>query len=384
MPPPPPPPSPPPPSASPSPPPPPSQSPAPPGGASSPPPSPSPPAAPPPPVVLTVTLTLAGAVEDVTTEVVDGIRDAFADFAGVDPSKVVVTVVGPGSVLVDVAIEAGDAAAGAALGTRLDAVMGSAEAATAFLAGAGVAGVTVEAAPQVRSSVESAGPPPPACSGENPSFEDAGGFSCDAWEGYDCTTAMADYSYTATQTTQLIANCPLCCAGSSAVVGPPSAPPTPRFACDCTDADASDECKDTCGVLGAAAGLVGVTLILVIALPIAGCCLLVLCIVLCICCCKKRGRDGPKMSSAAAAYRPAAAASAGGADQGVVDAAAARGTLPPKGMSSALQVMGDSKTQVTAVIEGRIVDVSILFYEGGGGHSAGGRRRRGGGEGGRV
>jgi len=296
-----------------------------------------------------VTLTLAGAVEDVTTEVVDGIRDAFADFAGVDPSKVVVTVVGPGSVLVDVAIEAGDAAAGAALGTRLDAVMGSAEAATAFLAGAGVAGVTVEAAPQVRSSVESAGPPPPACSGENPSFEDAGGFSCDAWEGYDCTTAMADYSYTAAETQSLVDNCPICCAGSSTVVGPPTAPPT--VACDCTDADASDECKDTCGVLGAAAGLVGVTLILVIALPIAGCCLLVLCIVLCICCCKKRGRDGPKMSTAAAAYRPAATSKAPEAPIKVSSMPPPlEGTLPPKGMSSALQVMGDSKTQVTAVI----------------------------------
>ena len=138
-------------------------------------------------------------MEDVTTEVVDGIRDAFAVFAGVDISKVVVTVVGPGSVLVDVAIEAGDAAAGAALGTRLDAVMGSAEAATAFLAGAGVAGVTVEAAPQVRSSLESAGPPPPACSGENPSFEDSNGYSCDAWDGFDCAAAMEKAATPATR-----------------------------------------------------------------------------------------------------------------------------------------------------------------------------------------
>ena len=294
--------------------------------------------------MLTVTLTLAGAVEDVTTEVIDGIRDAFADFAGVDPSKVVVTVVGPGSVLVDVAIEAGDAASGAALGTRLDAVMGSAEAATAFLAGAGVAGVTVEAAPQVRSSLES-------CSGENPSFEDSNGYSCDAWDGFDCAAAMEKYGYTAAATQVLVDSCPICCAGSSAVVGPPSAPPNPRFACDCTDADASDECKDTCGVLGAAVGLVGVTLILVIALPIAGCCLLVLCVVLCVCCCKKRGRDGPKMSSAAAAYRPAATSKAPEAPIKVSSMPPPlEGTLPPKGMSSALQVMGDSKTQVTAVI----------------------------------
>ena len=112
-----------------------------------------------------------------------------------------------------------------------------------------------------------------------------------------------------------------------------------------------DDCKATCDTLGVAVGLTGVTLILVIALPIAGCCLLVLCIVLCVCCCKKRGRDGPKMSTAAAAYRPAATSKAPEAPIKVSSMPPPlEGTLPPKGMSSALQVMGDSKTQVTAVI----------------------------------
>ena len=37
---------------------------------------------------------------------------------------------------------------------------------------------------------------------------------------------MQDYSYTATQTEQLIANCPICCAGSSAV-GALASPPSP-------------------------------------------------------------------------------------------------------------------------------------------------------------
>ena len=77
----------------------------------------------------------------------------------------------------------------------------------------------------------------------------------------------------------------------------------------------------------------------------------VLCIVLCVCCCKKRGRDGPKMSTAAAAYRPAATSKAPEAPIKVSSMPPPlEGTLPPKGMSSALQVMGDSKTQVTAVI----------------------------------
>ena len=70
------------------------------------------------------------------------------------------------------------------------------------------------------------GPPPPACTGENPTFVDEGGFSCDAWDGYDCTTAMADYGYTVAETQSLIANCPICCAGSSAV-GALASPPSP-------------------------------------------------------------------------------------------------------------------------------------------------------------
>ena len=50
-----------------------------------------------------------------------------------------------------------------------------------------------------------------------------------------------------------------------------------------------DDCKATCDTLGVAVGLTGVTLILVIALPIVGCCLLALCVVLIvICMCRKK------------------------------------------------------------------------------------------------
>ena len=71
------------------------------------------------------------------------------------------------------------------------------------------------------------------------------------------------------------------------ITRPAPSPPPADEACDCNAADASDECKEACGLLGAALGLTGVALILVIALPIVGCCLLTLCIVLLVCCCCK-------------------------------------------------------------------------------------------------
>ena len=101
------------------------------------------------------------------------------------------------------------------------------------------------------------GPPPPACSGENPTFVDEGGFSCDAWEGYDCTTAMEDYGYTAAATAQLVASCPICCAGSSAIAAAPAPPVAPMI--DLTDAG-----------LILAAEIMGA----IIAVPIAVCCLI--------------------------------------------------------------------------------------------------------------
>ena len=63
----------------------------------------------------------------------------------------------------------------------------------------------------------------------------------------------------------------------------------PAETCDCDAADASDECKATCDTLGVAVGLTGLTLVLVIALPIVGCCLLALCVVLIVVCiCRRR------------------------------------------------------------------------------------------------
>ena len=96
------------------------------------------------------------------------------------------------------------------------------------------------------------GPPPPACTGENPTFVDEGGFSCDAWDGFDCTTAMEDYGYTYAATFQLVASCPICCAGSSAIAAAP-APPV-----------------DLTPGLVLAAEIIGA----IIAVPVAVCCLI--------------------------------------------------------------------------------------------------------------
>ena len=66
---------------------------------------------------------------------------------------------------------------------------------------------------------------------------------------------------------------------------PPSPPPTPEpTSCDCNDADASDECKETCDTISTAVGIVGGALIAVIVAPIVGFLLVVALIVVCICC----------------------------------------------------------------------------------------------------
>jgi len=78
---------------------------------------------------------------------------------------------------------------------------------------------------------------------------------------------------------------------------PPPLPPTPPPAdvCDCDDAAASDECKETCDAIGAAGGIVGAALTLVIALPIVGCLLVALLVALVVycCCCKKAAAGAP-------------------------------------------------------------------------------------------
>ena len=69
----------------------------------------------------------------------------------------------------------------------------------------------------------------------------------------------------------------------AAVVVTRPAPPSPPPAdvCDCDDAAASDECKETCDAIGAAVGIVGAALTLVIVLPIVGCLLGALLVVFC-------------------------------------------------------------------------------------------------------
>ena len=86
---------------------------------------------------------------------------------------------------------------------------------------------------------------------------------------------------------------------------PPSPPPpTPPSAdvCDCDDAAASDECKETCDAIGAAAGIVGAALTLVIVLPIVGCLLVALLVALVVYCCCCKG----KKAAAGAPAQPTA------------------------------------------------------------------------------
>jgi hypothetical protein len=72
---------------------------------------------------------------------------------------------------------------------------------------------------------------------------------------------------------------------------PPAPPPAPEpTSCDCDDADASDECKETCDTISTAVGIVGGALIAVIVAPIAGFLLVVALIVVCICCCCCKGK----------------------------------------------------------------------------------------------
>ena len=81
---------------------------------------------------------------------------------------------------------------------------------------------------------------------------------------------------------------------------PPS--PPPADVCDCDDAAASDECKETCDAIGAAVGIVGAALTLVIVLPIVGCLLVALLITLVVCCCCCKG----KKAAAGAPAQPTA------------------------------------------------------------------------------
>ena len=83
---------------------------------------------------------------------------------------------------------------------------------------------------------------------------------------------------------------------------PTPPPPTPPSAdvCDCDDAAASDECKETCDTISAAAGIIGATLILAIVLPIVGCLLVALLVALVVycCCCKKAAAGAPAQPTA--------------------------------------------------------------------------------------
>ena len=79
----------------------------------------------------------------------------------------------------------------------------------------------------------------------------------------------------------------------------PSSPPPAEF-CDCDDAAASDECKETCDAIGGAAGIIGAALILAIVLPIVGCLLVALLVALVVycCCCKKAAAGAPAQPTA--------------------------------------------------------------------------------------
>ena len=85
---------------------------------------------------------------------------------------------------------------------------------------------------------------------------------------------------------------------------PTPPPPTPPSAdvCDCDDAAASDECKETCDAIGAAAGIIGAALILAIVLPIVGCLLVALLVALVVYCCCCKG----KKAAAGAPAQPTA------------------------------------------------------------------------------
>jgi len=138
---------------------------------------------------------------------------------------VVVTGVAPPTTeveaLLEVVSEAGSTDAAAAA-TALDGV--TVADLSAALVSAGITGVSIETEVASTNEPPSMPPPtpppspsPPSCSGENPTFYDAGSYQCDAWESYDCATAVEQYSYTNAQTAALIAACPICCAGSTPV-----------------------------------------------------------------------------------------------------------------------------------------------------------------------
>lgn len=51
----------------------------------------------------------------------------------------------------------------------------------------------------------------PTCT-DTPDYTDAGGYTCSAWSGHNCWTAVDDYDYTAAETEDLITNCCATCA----------------------------------------------------------------------------------------------------------------------------------------------------------------------------
>ena len=77
---------------------------------------------------------------------------------------------------------------------------------------------------------------------------------------------------------------------------PPVSFVVPAETCDCGDADASDDCKATCDTLGVALSLTGVTLILVIALPIGGCCLTLCVVLIVVCICRQKAAADERSS----------------------------------------------------------------------------------------
>ena len=73
---------------------------------------------------------------------------------------------------------------------------------------------------------------------------------------------------------------------------PPAPSPPPADDCDCND----DECTAACDSIGAALGLTGLTLILVIALPIGGCCLTLCVVLIVVCICRQKAAADERSS----------------------------------------------------------------------------------------
>ena len=79
---------------------------------------------------------------------------------------------------------------------------------------------------------------------------------------------------------------------AAVVVTRPAPSPPPVDDCDCND----DECTAACDSIGAALGLTGLTLILVIALPIGGCCLTLCVVLIVVCICRQKAAADERSS----------------------------------------------------------------------------------------